>query len=145
MSNTEQHKTYDADSLELQLDNAKRKNQYTKNKSPNKQSTWIILFWHDGREKNIIHLLNELRKNHENVKWAIGYSAIFLIWQLGKQRILTHCMYSVEIAEIFPHYFFFLQKFRKINAFSTKYCMLVSRFFFSISNVKLRKFNLTHF
>ena len=39
MSNTEQQKTYDADSLELQLDNAKRKNQYTKNKSPNKQSS----------------------------------------------------------------------------------------------------------
>ena len=29
--------------------------------------------------------------------------------------------YTLEIAEIFPHHFFFLQKFRKINAFSTKY------------------------
>ena len=39
--------------------------------------------------------------------------------------------YTLEIAEIFPHNFFFLQKFRKINAFSTKYCMLVSRIFFT--------------
>ena len=36
-SNSQQQRTYDADSLELQLDHGKRKNQYTKNKSSNKQ------------------------------------------------------------------------------------------------------------
>ena len=38
-SNSEQQRTYDADSLELQLDHGKRKNQYTKNKSSNKQTS----------------------------------------------------------------------------------------------------------
>ena len=36
-SNSQQQRTYDADSLELQLDHGKRKNHYTKNKSSNKQ------------------------------------------------------------------------------------------------------------